>query len=102
MQAESAVKENTLTKTAQEKLLKKERQNTRELRAKKVRVRELEDVITSLEQQQAELEQKLSDASLYKGDAAKEVLSQYDAVKAQLSAAMEEWETLLSEIDANS
>lgn len=101
-QTEPANKETTLTKTAQEKLLKKERQNNRELRAKKVRVRELEDFITSLEEQQAELEQQLSDASLYKGDAAKDVLSQYDAVKAQLSAAMEEWETLLSEIDTTS
>ena len=89
--------EETMTKTALQKLQKKEKQNVKEQRARKAQIRNLEDEIEDLEQQKAELEERLSDGELYKDASAKDVLAQYEAVKTQIEEKMAQWEELLSE-----
>lgn len=81
-----------MTKTAQQKQLKKEKQNLNAEKEHKNRIKLLEKEMEVLERQKIALEESLADENVYKDNAkAKEISAEYENVCLKLEEISEEW-----------
>lgn len=91
-------KEPTLTKTAMQKLAKKEKENKYQEKERKKRIKELETQMEELESKKIEIEEKLASEEFYTDNVlAKQINAEYENIRQQLEEVSDEWLELTSD-----
>jgi len=87
-----------LTKTALQKIAKKEKENQNKIKEQKNKIKELEKQIDELESKKQQLEARLADEEVYSNsDLARSVNTEYESTVKLLEEISEEWLLLTSE-----